>query len=343
MKKIVVLFIGVFLLSSISTYAYVDPANRKSKNSNSSITLKASTCTPATGRKYHEFNNVKTLIETGGIMWRNRSTGDSDYEVPKGSGEFVIYAGSLWLGGTDANNQLKLAAMRYSGNDFWTGPLSYDENQPFDVSQGQLGYGPANITPQVCQEYDEFYITTRAEIETFNGWYECTLDPECDATLEYPGYQTPSSIVEWPGNFNELLDNTNTYDPNLAPFFDRNGDLVYDPLDGDYPWYDLTGEIDCRTSRRVTLYGDYNMWWVFNDKGNIHTNTGGDAIGMEIKAQAFAFATNDEINSMTFYNYELINRSTQLLTNTYFAVWADADIGCYADDFTGCDVQRGLG
>ena len=85
------------------------------------------------------------------------------------------------------------------------------------------------------------------------------------------------------------------------------------------------------------------MWWVFNDKGNIHTNTGGDAIGMEIKAQAFAFATNDEINSMTFYNYELINRSTQLLTNTYFAVWADADIGCYADDFTGCDVQRGLG
>ena len=140
------------------------------------------------------------------------------------------------MGGTDANNQLKLAAMRYSGNDFWTGPLSYDENQPFDVAQGQLGYGPANITPQVCQEYDEFYITTRAEIETFNGWYECTLDPECDATLEYPGYQTPNSILEWPGNFNELLDNTNTYDPNLAPFFDRNGDLVYDPLDGDYPW-----------------------------------------------------------------------------------------------------------
>ena len=90
MKKIVVLFIGVFLLCSISTYAYVDPANRKSKNSNSSITLKASTCTPATGRKYLEFNNVKTLIETGGIMWRNRSTGDSDYEVPKGSGEYVM-------------------------------------------------------------------------------------------------------------------------------------------------------------------------------------------------------------------------------------------------------------
>ena len=77
MKKIVVLFIGVFLLSSISIYAHVDPANRKSKKTNTSITLKASTCTPATGRKYLEFNNVKTLIETGGIMWRNRATGDA--------------------------------------------------------------------------------------------------------------------------------------------------------------------------------------------------------------------------------------------------------------------------
>ena len=82
------------------------------------------------------------------------------------------------------------------------------------------------------------------------------------------------------------------------------------------------------------------MWWVFNDKGNIHTETGGDPIGMEIRAQAFAFATNDEVNSMTFYNYELINRSYYTLNNTYFAIWVDSDIGCSEDDFVGCDVQR---
>lgn len=61
-----------------------------------------------------------------------------------------------------------------------------------------------------------------------------------------------------------------------------------------------------------------NFWWVMNDKGNIHTETGADPIGMEIRAQAFAFASNDEINNMTFYNYELINRGTQTLYNTYF-------------------------
>ena len=75
---------------------------------------------------------------------------------------------------------------------------------------------------------------------------------------------------------------------------------------------------------------------IFNDKGNIHTETGGDPIGMEIRAQAFAFATNDEVNSMTFYNYELINRSTQTLTNTFFGVYLDSDIGCSFDDYVGC-------
>ena len=33
-----------------------------------------------------------------------------------------------------------------------------------------------------------------------------------------------------------------------------SGNIGYDPInDGDYPWYDLTNQIDCRTSRRVTF------------------------------------------------------------------------------------------
>ena len=89
--------------------------------------------------------------------------------------------------------------------------------------------------------------------------------------------------------------------------------------------------------------GDQNFYWIFNDKGNVHSESQGEPIGMEIRAQAFAFSTNDEINNMTFYNYVLINQGTQTLTNTYFGSWVDADLGCYNDDYVGCDVQRGLG
>ena len=67
------------------------------------------------------------------------------------------------------------------------------------------------------------------------------------------------------------------------------------------------------------LKGDQTIWWVFNDKGNTHTETDGNEIGLEIRAQAFAFSTNDEINNMTFYSYEIINRSTYTLQETYFS------------------------
>ena len=276
-------------------------------------------------------------------MWLDRSRGKNAYEVPKGSGNTLIYIGALWMGGMDVNNQLKIAALRYRiGNDFWAGPLSKTPGTG-DISVGKLDYGPAEIDAQDCIKWDQFFITTRSEVELFNAWYECSLDPDCDESTEYPDYQIPESILDW-GNatHGDLAKDQDFY---LAPYYERpGGNVGYDPInDGDYPWYDLTNQIDCRTSRRVTLYGDYNMWWVFNDKGNIHTETGGDPIGMEIRAQAFAFATNDEVNSMTFYNYELINRSTQTLTNTYFGVYLDSDVGCSFDDYVGCDVQRGLG
>ena len=64
---------------------------------------------------------------------------------------------------------------------------------------------------------------------------------------------------------------------------------------------------------------------------------------MEIRAQAFAFSTNDEVNNMTFNNYVLINQGTQTLTNTYMCQWVDSDLGGISDDYVGCDVQRGLG
>ena len=322
MKKVLLIIAGSILIISTAK-AWHNPSIRKNTKPVNSLQLKASNCSPATGRKVLEFNNVSALIETGGSMWQDRSRGDAAYEVPIGSGETVIFAGALWMGGMDKNNQLKIAALTFrEGNDFWTGPL-------VDSS--------LEITAETCEKYDKFYITKRQEIEEFNSWYECSNDPDCDVNEEYPGYQVPNSILNWPahGVFN-----------NIAPFYDRPGGTpgVYDPIgDGDYPWYDLSGSVECRSSREVTLYGDYNMWWIFNDKGNIHTETGADPIGMEIRAQAFAFATNDEINSMTFYNYEMINRSTQTLTNTYFAVWVDSDIGCYQDDYVGCDVERGLG
>ncbi len=298
--------------------------------------MKSSACAQAQGKKTLAYNNVSALIETGGSLWQDRTTSKSAYEVPKNSNQFLLYSGSLWIGGEDVNGQLKLAAIKFrnSGDDFWTGPLSVTPNTG-NPAIGRKDYGAATVDAATCSEYDKFFITERNDIAEFNGWFNT---PDADKATDFPGYTIPASILNWPahgdlGKFQDFY---------LAPFYDNDGDGVYNPGAGDYPWYDLKKEVDCRNDRQITLFGDYNMWWVFNDKGDIHSESGGEPIGMEIRGQAFAFATTDEINNMTFYNYELINRSTQTLTNTYFAFYADPDVGCSSNDFSGCDIQRGL-
>ena len=305
--------------------------NRTSSNSSNSkevIKTRAANCAPATALTRLAFNNVNAILETGGNMWQDRAQGFSAYEVPKGSGLRVMFAGALWLGGKDFNDQLKVAAITFrQNNDFWPGPLTTD--------------GLADVSPASCLKYDKFFPTLRQDIITFNAWWECVnnIGGPCDPNSKFPGYTgPPSSITDWPGNNFDP-----GYDLQLAPYKDIDGDGLYNPGDGDYPWYDIKKELACGNDRTVTLYGDQNYWWVFNDKGNIHTETGADPIGMEIRAQAFAFSTNDEVNDMTFYNYEVINQGTQTLYNTYFGQWCDPDVGFSEDDFVGCDVQRGLG
>lgn len=323
---------------------------------------KKANCVPSTSKLTLQFNNVACLVETGGIMWQNRAEGAPSYEVPKGGGRHVIYSGSLWMGGTDVNDQLRIAAQLFRAgarNDFWPGPLTinqgtgnYDPTQP-GGSNLVRGYGSATISPSECSLYDQFFTIKKGDVESFVIYFLCqsgspdVTQSTCDNLVM--DNQALETIINWPAHpYNWQAESQDYY---LAPFYDNpdapdgNGaDGNYDPLvDGDYPWFDLEGEIDCRNDRRITLFGDETSWWVFNDNGNIHTETNGDPIGMEIRAQAFAFATNDEVNNMTFYNYELINRGTQTLANTYFAQYVDSDVGGAFDDYVGCDVTRGLG
>lgn len=321
---------GVFLLTALllSTLAFSrepDEYSDKSKDSTNNKSL-AANCAGPTSTTELSYNNVRALIQTSGDMWwdyiRQR------YEVPKDGGRHALFAGSLWLGGQDVNQQLKLAAHTFgpsSGEfDFWTGPLTTD--------------GAATVDQATCDEYDQHWVIDRAMVEQHVAWAQ---NPQ-----EYPDYQIPPAIQNWPAHG----DVSKGQDFYLAPFYDFDAgaageaaNATYEPQNGDYPHYDLNREVDCRKSRLVTLFGDKTLWWIFNDKGNVHTETQGEPIGMEIRAQAFAFATNDAVNDMTFYNYQLINRGSQTLFDTYFAKWVDPDLGCNSDDYVGCDVSRGLG
>ena len=308
----------------------------------------AAGCPPASNFQYLDINNVRARINTGGDMWWDFDI--SRYYVPKEGTATSMFSGSLWIGGLDINNQLKLAAVRYRqvGNDYWPGPLTVD--------------GTAAVDEATCAKYDQFFVMERAWVDEYLAWWHSDNPAE-----EYPDYTIPDEILDWPAHGDEAK-NQSFY---LAPFYDNDGDGVYDPFSGDYPYYDIDNSL-CPLNRQLNpedppartmeedlteypirlvgsilsdqvIKGDQTLWWVFNDKGNFHTETQGASIGLEIRAQAFAFTTNDEINNMTFYSYEIINRSTFELTRTFFSPWVDTDLGYAWDDYVGCDVERGLG
>ncbi|MDR2085130.1 MAG: T9SS type A sorting domain-containing protein [Bacteroidales bacterium] len=365
MKNILSLLLSIVLCFCLTFEAFAEKERGSGAKSSAQIKSNSAGCAPGAGYKMLQVNNVSCRINTGGDMWWNFET--AMYEIPKGSNKTSMFAAGLWIGGVDDNEQLKLAAIRFrqgprslrfpGGNDYWPGPLSTDNK--------------ADISASMCLEYDKLFSMSRDMVNEFlsncdpeTGIYDPSIDPE---------YSIPADITNWPAHGDVTEPNFHSF--YLAPFFDNDGDGVYNPLMGDYPYYDLNNDLcptnyagDPNYKPEVTMEerlghgglsntnqifnsvlvdqvikGDETLWWVFNDKGNIHSETFGQPIGFEIRAQAFGFSSNDEINNMTFYSYEIINRSTYTLNETYFSQWVDTDLGYAKDDYVGCDVLRGLG
>ncbi len=340
-----ILFVSLFLFA-VSYSGMAEKYKFGEYKDTKSIKSTAAGCLDPSGFRFLHVNNVRARINTGGDMWWNLDN-ISQYYIPAETSKTSVFSGSLWIGGLDINNQLKLAAIRYrgSGTDYYTGPLTID--------------GTAAIDPETCSEWDKFFLINRAEVDEFIQWFQSDNKSE-----DFPGYSIPTSILEYPAH-GDVSKGQSYY---MAPFRDVDGNGDYDPNQGDYPYYDITNEL-CplnfvgdpdyipTPTMESELYEDYfggilvdqvlkgdeTLWWVFNDKGNVHNETQGSPIGMEIRAQAFGFTTNDEINNMTFYSYEIINRSTYELTQTYFSPWIDTDLGYAWNDYIGCDVERGLG
>ena len=318
-------------------------------------------CSPSSAYEWLNVNNVKTRYNAGGDMWWDLPGGiGAQYFIPANGSATSLFAGALWIAGLDINLQLKCAAVRFrqgpqdhglnGGNDFWTGPLTLDG---------------ANIDAATCAAWDRIWKISRAEVDEFISHLTGekpdgksrygAFDPNADEL-----YEVPKIIREWPAHPEIVGGNFEDCSHYMAPFFDNDFDGEYDYTKGDFPYYDISNEL-CHTKTPTldeqnepdrihgsilsdqVLKGDQTLWWVFNDKGNSHTESYGSAIGLEIRAQAFGFATNDEINNMSFCSYEIINRSTYELTGTYFCPWTDVDLGYAQDDYVGCDVQRGLG
>jgi hypothetical protein len=349
MNNLMKAFFGLILVVlALPAQAYYNPnkGGKEAEAGNRLVSLRED-CSQSRSSTDMDINNVRARLLGGGDVWWDLRNGR--YIVPKvdpASGETevsAIFAGSVWLGGLAPGNNLKVAAQTYrsSGNDFWPGPL-------VEATGG-------STNKALCEQWDRHFKVNGVDIDRHLQIWSTSEKDDCGRILDEEQIARISpDVLYWPAYGNprfvnrfgfELPDNANA---GLADFFDVGGppdpitgkcgpDGKYQPEYGDYPKIGIRG---CEDDPR---YPDQMVFWIYNDAGGIHTQTQSpEPLRMEVQVQAFAYATNDEVNDMTFQRYRLINRGTQPLDSTFFAMWTDPDLGCYVDDYIGCDTATSL-
>jgi hypothetical protein len=328
--------LGLLLVGIVgSTLANMDPAQRNKLKANASTDVSLrNDCLPGASRFDQQINNVRAALQTSGDVWWDLN--DGVYIVPKvqpGTGAkavSAIFSGGVWLGGYDEFKNLKLAATLYrsaSKIDFWPGPLNAN--------------GTTNKA--TCDQWDKHFIVYRTDIDSLRKlWLTALAAANNDITKALiPEGLIPERIKGWPASRNRFFFEINRFplpvtSQGYGKFRDTNGNDIYEPDKGDFPTIDVKG---CTGD----VYPDEMIYWIYNDAGNIHTNSSrSEKIQMEVQVQAFAYQTNDELNDMTFQRYKLINRAKSDIDSMYFAMWVDADLGCFTDDYVGCDTSRSL-
>ncbi len=331
LRLLVIFFLSFGLGLSVSAHKPLVPEGPIQGGNNNQATYRGD-CAESTSQIDLNINNVRARLLGGGDMWWDFS--DARYIVPNvapGSGlaeVSSIYAGAIWLGGFELDDlgnpaNLKMAAQTYRSstrNDFWPGPLTETGGTNEDI----------------CDRWDkQFEVTGEAILEHINNFQQSDFD--CA--------QVSLAIRGWPAKGNTEFANIYQFElpfQDLAPFFDNDGNGLYDPCEGDFPIIEIIGCEDRAGEVGKVSFADQMIWYVFNDNGGIHTRTTADPIRMEVQTLAFAYKTGDFVNDMTFYRYKLLNKSAVTIDSTFFGQWVDADLGCPTDDFIGCDKDRAL-
>jgi hypothetical protein len=298
-------FSGVFWLTIGVSGAYENIGKKPESTLPPRLLGKAAGCQAATAKRDLDVNNVRTTILNGGDMWWNLN--NARYEVPKVEANQVaknsLFSGALWIGGV-TNGNIRIAAQTY-------------RQSGNDFFPGPLSNGTAFIDEAGCKKYDRIWKISLSEIDAFRKSEALWADPS-------------EEIVSWPCE-GDVDKGEAKY---IAPFFDNDNDGRYDPTAGDYPSFDQNNDKNIP---------DMMLFILFNDKGNIHTESQGLQIGLELQTHAFAYSTNDEINNMTFYRTVIYNRGNEEIDSCVFGQWVDPDLGNYNDDYVECDVKRNLG
>jgi hypothetical protein len=248
-------------------------------------------------------NNVKVVVSANGVIGYHPSLEKGSW-MPADDSAGTIFAASPWISGTNDQGELLI-----------TTQYVFTENQSWF-------YGPLTINTTadsaISESFNHVWNIKQDEINTHVAYFQ-SLQDGTTATLFPNGYTIPADFLTWPAHG----DVANGYEFYLAPFFDYNGDNLYNPQDGDYP----------------TICGDECLYLIVNDIGNSTIPKMGNQVEMWI----YAFDTPNipAVNNTFFTKFKFTNKSNQTYYNTRISQMNDIDIGYAFNDYSGTDVAYG--
>jgi Secretion system C-terminal sorting domain len=282
------------------------------------VSLQAQNCGVPQSLMPFNNNNINTVVGADGSLF---SQGSSQAFF-RYQGVGAIFSAGIWAGGLDEAGNLKLSAVDFKNSstgfrEYSAGPLD-----PFD----------GTISASNCLLWDRHFVVMKRSIDSF-----ALLLPQLSANPTLAATILPS-IMKWPGKgnpyFSDLMGFTLPPNQNLAPFFDRDGDGLYNPLIGDYPVVQLLGKSPFVPAQFA--------WCVFNDNGSFHQVSQGAPLKMEYQLSTWAFDSTESapFSNTIFTSHKMIYRGTDNLTETFVGIQADVDLGCPIDDYVGCNPAK---
>ena len=245
-------------------------------------------------------NNIKPTITSEVLFSHMSHSRHLGFIAPSNSESSTIFAANLWLSG------LKDGVI-YSNHRLYGSPAT-----PINGISNSSNPGPvsdlSHVAPYFNSPWNRVWKVTKEQIDFHLANYQNN------------GYVANKAILDWPTH-GIILDG----EPNfIAPYFDRNNDLLYDPYDGDYP----------------IIKGDEAIFFLYNDGGSPLIS---NPMRSEIHGLVYAFSCGDSAMANTiFVDYKIINRSQNTYDNTHLGMWTDFDNGNPSDDYLQTDVERNL-
>lgn len=237
-------------------------------------------------------NDVHVNLGQGNVYFAIRPGGLPSAKY-NDSISLAYYAAGLFAGKTDSEETVGLSPDGYFETDMLAGPYT----------------NPADYSLEQNAKYNRGFYVTHQMIEAH-------FDSLVSGSTTYIA---PHGIREWPAHGNTTIGQAE----DLAPFWDRNNDGLYDPYAGDYP----------------KIYGDQCFYTIS------HQNSARE-VSANVELHTYFYSYDCSDIDTAYHNTIFIKQhylpKAFALDSFYVGSYLDLDLGNYSDDYNGTHAELGL-